>query len=299
MKLPNSKVRKLEVVCLVCGGEQHRFIGSKNHFDLWRCLYCQAIFTADDAQQKDLQELYDHYYDGAYFEIPAVAKQSLERQVLSFAPFRNTGKILDIGFGEGGLLQIAEQQGWQCYGTEISPRSLEYGAQQGWVVIDKAENGARFIPQSFDVVTMIELLEHVPNPQEILQAAAHWLRPGGLLYLTTPNARSLNQRLLGLDWSVFSPPEHLVIWSPKGIQHALHSAGFQSLRIRTEGLNPYEILARIRPPKEAVNRNQTGAALNQTFTATPSRRVLKTWINHVLSALQLGDGLKVYAIRSH
>ncbi len=294
-----NKAENLELICLVCGGEKHRFIGSKNHFDLWKCLHCQTIFTCDQAQQEVMQELYDHYYDGAYFEIPLVVKQSLERQFLSFAPFRNTGKILDLGFGEGGLLQIAEQQGWQCYGTEISPRSLEYGGQQGWIVTDNAENDERFTPQRFDVVTMIELLEHVPNPQEILQAAAHWLRPGGLLYLTTPNARSLNQRLLGLDWSVFSPPEHLVIWSPKGIQHALHSAGFQSLRIRTEGLNPYEILARVRPPKEAVNRNQTGAALNQTFTATSSRRMLKTWINHLLSVLQLGDGLKVYATRSH
>ena len=285
--------------CPACSNEQYCLFGSKNCFDHRKCLCCGTIFTRTEIKTNTLEDLYDHYYDQARFELSSVVAHSLERQVLSFVPFRSSGKILDIGFGEGGLLQIAEGQNWQCYGTEISPRSLEYGAQQGWVVSDNANNDVRFMPQSFDVVTMIELLEHVPNPQEIIQAAAHWLRPGGLLYLTTPNARSLNQRLLGLDWSVFSPPEHLVIWSPKGIQHALHSAGFQSLRIRTEGLNPYEILARIRPPKEAVNRNQTGAALNQTFTATPSRRVLKTWINHLLSVLQLGDGLKVYATRSH
>ncbi len=298
MKLPNSKVKENEFACFGCGGARHHFVGSKNYFDLWKCLHCQTIFTCDQAQQEMVKDLYDHYYDGAHFEISPVVRQSLERQISSFAPFRSNGKILDIGFGEGGLLQIAERQGWQCYGAEISPHSLEYGAQQGWVVTNNMESDPRFIPQSFDVVTMIELLEHVPNPQEILQEAAHWLRPGGLLYLTTPNVRSLNQRLLGLDWSVFSPPEHLVIWSPKGIRQALHKVGFQPLRIRTEGLNPYEILARIRSPKEAVNRNQSGETLNQTFTSSPLRRTLKNWINNGLSVLQLGDGLKVYARRS-
>ena len=298
MKLHDSKVKENEVTCLVCGGEQHRFIGRKNQFDLWKCLDCKTIFTGDRAQQEVLKELYDHYYDGAHFEIHPVVAHSLERVVSSFERFRRTSKVLDIGFGEGGLLQIAQRQGWQCYGTEISPRSLAYGKNQDWIVTDNAEHDSRFTPQGFDVVTMIELLEHVPTPQQILQAAARWLRPGGLLYLTTPNARSLNQRVLGLEWSVVSPPEHLALWTPKGLRHALTKAGFQDLRIRAEGLNPYEILARWRSQKEAVNRNQTGMALNTTFSSSPYRRVLKTGINHVLSALQIGDGLKVYATRN-
>lgn len=299
MKSLNSKDKKNEFACLVCGSEQSRYVGQKNHFELWKCLHCQTIFTCDHAQQEVLQGLYDHYYDGAHFEIHPVVAHSLERVVFSFERFRRTNKILDIGFGEGGLLQIAERQGWQCYGTEISPRSLEYGAQQGWIVTDNADSDPRFTPQGFDVVTMIELLEHIPNPQQILQAAARWLRPGGLLYLTTPNARSLNQRVLGLEWSVVAPPEHLAIWTPKGLRHALSKTGFQDVRIRTEGLNPYEILAHWRSQKEAVNRNQTGMALNTTFSSSPYRRALKTGINHVLSGLQIGDGLKVYATRNH
>ena len=298
MKSLNSKARENEFDCLVCGSEQHRFVGRKNQFDLWKCLHCQTIFTGDRAQQEALKELYDHYYDGADFEIHPVVAHSLERVVFSFERFRITSKILDIGFGEGGVLQIAERQGWQCYGTEISPRSLEYGKNQDWIVTENADADPRFSPQSFDVVTMIELLEHVPNPQQILQSAARWLRPGGLLYLTTPNARSLNQRVLGLEWSVVSPPEHLVLWTPKGLRHALAKSGFQDLRIRTEGLNPYEILAHWRSQKEAVNRNQTGMALNTTFSSSLYRRALKRGINHLLSVLQIGDGLKVYATRN-
>jgi len=176
-------------------------------------LHCGTIFTRAQIKAETLEELYDHYYDAAQFEMPTVVAQSLERVVFSFEPFRLTGRILDIGYGEGGLLQFAEKQAWQCFGTEISPRSLAYGKERGWIVTDKAADDPRFLLQSFDVVTMIELLEHVPNPREILQAAARWLRPGGLLYLTTPNAKSLNQRVLGLEWSVVSPPEHLALWT--------------------------------------------------------------------------------------
>lgn len=283
--------------CLACGSQEHWFAGNKNQFELWKCLRCGTIFTCDQVAQEALTDLYDHYYDAAHFEMPSVVTQSLERVILSFEPFRSTGRILDMGFGEGGLLQVAEKHGWKCYGTEISPRSLEYGTNQGWVVTSNAETDARFLSQGFDVVTMIELLGHVPNPQNFLRSAAQWLRPGGVLYLTTPNANSLNQRLLGLEWSVVSPPEHLAIWTPKGMQQALSRAGFQGLQIRTEGLNPYEILARLRPRKEAVNRNQTGVALNQTFNASPSRRALKTGINYFLTSFQMGDSLKVFATR--
>ena len=299
VKLPDSRVNESTSMCLACGSKRYRLVGSKNQFELWQCSHCGTIFTRNPVAPEMLEDLYDHYYDAARFEIPPVVAQSLERQVLVFEAFRATSRILDIGFGEGGLLQIAEKYGWQCYGTEISPRSLEYGEERGWIVTDKAADDPRFLLQSFDVVTMIELLEHVPNPREILQAAVRWLRPGGLLYLTTPNAKSLNQRVLGLEWSVVSPPEHLALWTPKGVRHLLAKLGFEDLQIRTEGLNPYEILARIRPRKEAVNRNQTGMALNQAFTASPARHALKTGINHLLSALQIGDGLKVYATQNH
>lgn len=285
-------------ICLACERDQSRLLGKKNQFDLRQCLYCGAIFTHTQIKDNALKDIYNHYYDGACFEMPTVVAQSLERVVLSFERFRVTGRILDIGYGEGGLLQIAEKCNWQCFGTEISPGALAYGKESGWIVADQAEDDLRFMPQGFDVVTMIELLEHVPNPQQVLQSAARWLRPGGLLYLTTPNADSLNHRLLGLEWSVIAPPEHIALWTPKGMRHALAKAGFQELRIRTEGLNPYEIFARWRPKKEAVNRVQTGVALNAALSSSPSRKALKAGINYFLSVMQIGDSLKVFATRS-
>jgi SAM-dependent methyltransferase len=252
------------------------------------------------ADDRELGELYDHYYDRARFEIPPAVAASLEQLAISFASFRQTGRWLDVGYGEGGLLKIVEHHGWRCYGAEISPPALEYGHQMGWIVTADAETDSRFPAQGFDVVTMIEFLEHVPAPAHFLKAAARWLRPGGVLYITTPNAQSLNRWLLGLEWSIFAPPEHVTIWTARGLTSALIRAGFRPQRIRTEGLNPVEILARwrhqngTRPP---VNRNQTAVELNDAFSRSPLRRALKSTINHCLSAFRLGDGLKVLALR--
>lgn len=287
--------------CPACHCQKGRLLGTCNDYAQWQCDRCRTVFAGIRAGSESASQLYDHYYDQARFEISPVVAVSLDRLVCSFSSFRVTGRVLDIGYGEGGLLRIAGNQGWKCYGADISPTALKYGENNGWVVSADAESDPRFPDHGFDVVTMIEFLEHVPEPGQFLQAAARWLRPGGLLYLTTPNAASLNQRFLGLEWSIFSPPEHLTIWTAKGLSQALTESGFQIQRIRTEGFNPSELIARYRPDKtmrETVSRNQAGLALNTAFSSTPFRRLLKSGINHCLSAFRAGDSLKVRAVRS-
>ena len=139
-----------------------------------------------------------------------------------------------------------------------------------------------------------------PTRDSLLSEAGRWLRPGGLLYLTTPNADSLNRRWLGSEWSVFSPPEHLVIWTPRGLRRALARTGFQVRQIRTEGLNPSEMLQRLRPrsPAATGSRNQTGSALNEKLSSSPYRRKLKAGINQCLSLFKVGDSLKAWAVRT-
>lgn len=286
--------------CPGCRTTRHKLWGHKNSFGLFRCSTCGVIFTSDHANAAEISALYDHYYDCARFDLPPVVAMSLDRLVFSMESHRRTGRWLDIGFGEGGLLTIAQRRSWSCHGTEISPAALEYGARQGWQVTSDPLADDRFPAQGFDVISMVEILEHLPAPDELLQTAAYLLRPGGILYLTTPNAQSLNRRIIGAQWSIFSPPEHLVIWTPKGVCQALARHGLTPLRVRTEGLNPSEILRRFRRNDKgsAPSRNTTGVKLNETFSRSPLRRGIKSAINHCLSMLRVGDSLKVWAQRA-
>ncbi len=286
--------------CPACGSSLHSHVGYKFDCSMLQCSSCGTIFLGTQTCQYAVTELYNNYYDGARFLSPEAAAVSLERLVRSIEPFRQTNCWLDIGYGEGALLSIAKRHGWKCHGTELSPQALRYGEEQGWVVT-KAEYDPRFQQAGFDVVTMIEFLEHAPAPDQFLQTAARWLRPGGLLYITTPNAESLNRRLLGLQWSVFSPPEHVTIWTARGLRHALTKAGFQTRCIRTDGLNPTEIIASYRRRNQgapAVHRNTAAFALNSAFSSSRLRRAIKAGINRCLSTVRIGDTLKVWAVRS-
>jgi 2-polyprenyl-3-methyl-5-hydroxy-6-metoxy-1,4-benzoquinol methylase len=285
--------------CPACAGRGQSWATKGGH-ELRRCLGCSSIYV-DPPDDVGSSEFYQHYHDRATFEAPHHVAAALERIARVAEPFRQTRRWLDMGYGEGTLLEVVAGRGWSCHGTEVSPRVLEHGRGQGWVVAQGTDDAALFPPASFDVVTMVELVEHVPAPTRFLADAARLLRPGGLLYITTPNANSLNRRHLGHSWSVVCPPEHLTLWSPRGLSLAVRRAGFRIESLRAEGLNPAEIVSSFRrsggtaPP---IDRNQAALALGAAMAASRPRRAAKAAINRVLSLLGLGDTLKLTAVRT-
>jgi SAM-dependent methyltransferase len=283
---------------MVCGTVSQRW-GEKQGYLLFMCRNCGVVF-APSPVRAEIDELYGRYHDHASFFTPPTAAATLERLVRWAERFRRTGRWLDIGYGEGGLLTIATRYGWSGYGIEVSRRALEYGRQQGWSVTADPATDERFVTSAFDVVTMIECLEHQATPLEFLHQAAQWLTPHGVLYLTTPNMRSLNGRVLGIDWSIVCPPEHLVLWTTSALRRVVPSAGLRILSVRAEGCNPREMIARMRVgnyDKPPVNRNRSGIALSEALSRTRIRRMLKAGINGLLNAFGLGDTLKVSAQR--
>lgn len=288
--------------CPACGRGPARRWGVKNGCPLYRCRPCGSVFASPDPHEAPVPGPYDYgcYYEHARFENPPMVAASLGRLVAWAERFRRTGRWLDIAYGEGGLLDIAEAHGWLCSGTEVSPQTIEYGERRGWVVGVRTAGDGRFPAGGFDVVTMIEVLEHVREPRALLGEAGGLVRPGGLLYITTPNAHSLNRWLLGRDWSIFSPPEHLTIWTARGLRQALAAGGGFEARIRTEGFNPVELWQRLRRPAgdgEPLDRNAAARALSATLAKGPLRRALKGAVNAGLNALCVGDTLKAIAVR--
>lgn len=291
--------------CPACENQTSLPAGNKNGYTLEKCAVCGTMFAElsfeNEKTADEVQDLYDHYYDFANFKLPKAAEISLQKIVESFESFRQTGNLVDIGFGEGGMISIAEKNDWKCFGTELSPQALKYGAEKGWTVSNDAISDERFPKNEFDVVTMVELIEHVPNPDFFFETAHQLLRPNGLLFLTTPNNSSINQRWLGADWSVIAPPEHITIYSPNGMKKALSRNGFSLSKIKTEGFNPVEIIGKYRATAKEdgapIHRNEAAFALNETFSSSHWRRAVKTTINQGLSFLKLGDGIKVWAIK--
>jgi len=165
--------------CPVCNHGSVRHWGEKSTRELWRCHRCKAILCTTSPDRTDSDRLYEHYHDEARFTLAPIVQASLERVVSLAEHSRSSGRWLDFGYGEGGLLEVAQRRGWACYGVEISRSMLDYGSRKGWTVTSDPRGDPRFADGTFDVVTMIEVLEHVADPVCLLCSAARWLRPGG------------------------------------------------------------------------------------------------------------------------
>jgi SAM-dependent methyltransferase len=282
--------------CPACGATRHAEWALREGYTWLACRACGSLFV-EPAQLEAVPGLYDTHY-AAPSPPSGATELALERVVRAAEPFRSTGRWLDIGFGDGALLSVAAAQGWSPHGTEQATSALQHAAARGFVVASDPAADPRFPPHGFDVVSLVEVLEHVREPGRLMDQACALLRKGGLLYATTPNALSLNRRLLGVGWSIFLAPEHVVIWTPAAIRRSLEERGLRVLRIQTHGLNPTEIKARLRKPapgRPATSRNEGAFALNEAFSRSPTRRWIKDRINDSLTLLRLGDHLKVYA----
>lgn len=283
--------------CPACNGHGARHIGTKGGFEIYVCASCRSIFT-DRVPEIEEQEDYDGYYSEANLSVPPFIKTRLREIIGGFESYRKTNRILDIGFGAGTLLETALELGWEIWGLEVSKPAVDQALKKGLNVFHGSIKESDYQTNFFDVVTASEILEHLPDPEGDLKEIVRILRPGGLFWGTTPSARSLSFRLLGLDWSVLSPPEHIQLYSPDGAKVMLRNAGFGKIRLKTYGLNPVEIKHHYFERRGKINefsRVCSAYELNLSLTQSPARRLVKDVLNELLNVSHFGDSLKIFA----
>ena len=177
--------------------------------------------------------------------------------------------------------------------------AAEFGRARGTPIHTGTLQEADLPEAAFDLLTMMEVVEHVPDPVDLLTRAGRLLRPGGALYLTTPNWASLSRRFLGKRWFPISR-EHVVYFSPRTIRVALERAGLRAVRTETANIQPHEIVARFRPA--AAGGSAPGCmartmSARESIEASPALRTAKTIANRVLRATGTGDTLRALAER--
>ena len=138
-----------------------------------------------------------------------------------------TGRLLDVGCGNGRLLAAMRWAGWLVEGVEPDERAAAHARSLGLTVHSGTLEDAGFPASSFDAITMTHVLEHLPDPVEALQRCRELLRPGGRLWLATPNLASPGHRRYGAGWLGLDPPRHLVLMTPSSLRWSLESAGFE------------------------------------------------------------------------
>ena len=299
----NERTGATRPQCPACAVTARRQVGTKHGFELLSCIGCGTLYTST-LPAPDAGEYYNVYYCESNLSTPEFVERRLDEIVRGFAPYRQSNRLLDVGFGAGGLMQAAGRAGWQVLGAEVSTPAVEQAQRLGFEVFHGELAAAHYPDNSFDVVTAVEVFEHVPDPISLLREMARILRPGGLMWATTPHIGGLSGHLLKLQWSIVCPPEHLQLFSITGMKRALAMTGFRKRHIVAQGVNPYEIIQVLRPKPPAADNTGGGECsrvvdsyrLNEYMTGSSSRRILKEAANGVLSISRLGDSLKVWAV---
>lgn len=159
-------------------------------------------------------------------------RTEIESEVV-FLPARRDGRLLDIGCGSGHRMKQMLSLGWRASGIDFDEKAVSAARQRGLDVSCGTIPGKWFPPNSFDAIIMNHVIEHVPNPIELLAECARILKPGGQVVMTTPNNASLGHRLFKMNWRGLEPPRHLHIFCRSSIESLLKKAGFQHIFVRT------------------------------------------------------------------
>jgi SAM-dependent methyltransferase len=166
-----------------------------------------------------------------------VRRRRAERRV-RHVPRVEGGRLLDVGCGNGTFLLQMRPQGWQVAGVDADPGAVASARGAGLEVAQGDVCDAPLPPGSFDLVTLSHVLEHLPDPVRALRACRRLLRPGGTLWVETPNLDCLGHRRLGRVWGALEPPRHLVLFTQGSLRTCLERAGFPGARLLA-GLGAY------------------------------------------------------------
>jgi 2-polyprenyl-3-methyl-5-hydroxy-6-metoxy-1,4-benzoquinol methylase len=224
---------------------------------LCRCTHCELVSVYPFPREEELRAVYaaEYFksdessvkgYDDYESDRPNIVRTAARRlqEIERLVP---TGRLLDVGCALGFFLEEARRRGWAVEGIDISAHAIQYAQDRLGLPAQVGTLGdARLAKDSFDVITLWDVIEHLPNPVAELGVCRDLLRPGGLLVLSTPDLESWVAKITGPRWMGFKlADEHIYYFSRKTITLALEKAGFEMVEITTIGKHvTFEFFAR-------------------------------------------------------
>jgi len=267
---------------------------------LVRCRRCSLVYASKLPSSTELSDYYESY--PAMGDVSELTVRRFHELLDRLEPFRRTGRLLDVGCGDGHFLVTARERGWAVFGSEYGQAPRERAQQLGLDVRTAPFPAAPDEVGSFDVVTAIEVIEHVADPRDEVRRVRPLLRPGGTLYLTTPNFNSLSRRIAGPRWRSIEYPEHLNLFTPRTLDRLLAGHGLRNVDTRTTGISPTDIWAGLRPARGGQSDTDDSSTVDSQVRSrvAGSARLDRAvqLVNAVLSRFGLGDTIKaLYEIR--
>jgi SAM-dependent methyltransferase len=240
--------------CIFCGAKSSTLLFEASdvfgeHYQLNECNNCQSVFLSPFPSKEHMIRAYadDYYGDG-------------DKKFTSFIEtvldwFRNkrahrlnriltgSGKVLDIGCGNGNFLNLLQSIGnYEIHGLEMPGKSADRAKLVNNINLKIGSLQSNdYEKSSFDAVTLYHVFEHLPNPQEYLNIIHSILKEDGTLVMSFPNISSWQWNRFKGDWFHLDPPRHLFFMPGNAFKKHMREFGFEIIGERHFSIeyNPY------------------------------------------------------------
>ena len=235
-----------KINCPLCGCEKNElFLKTQDRFNLngelefkiVACSECTFIFLNPRPKSESISAFYEsenyqpflsiqsglNFWDRIYLTVRSFTLTNKRRKI---SKLKRGGRLLDIGCGTGEFLHEMQDHGWQVEGLEMDEKAAEFARTENNLSVQTLElQDCDFPDQSFDVITLWHVLEHLYDPKENLKKMRNFLKDGGFILIAVPNISSLDARFYKSNWVALDAPRHLFHFTPETMSVFCKRAG--------------------------------------------------------------------------
>lgn len=196
------------------------------------CLECSHHYLSPIIEENTIKDYYNRINSEYYDYIPSHARKNEDLKILSAVQkLKPKGNVLEIGSGNGFLLNLFKENGYQCTGIEPSPKASEYAKNTlNLNILNTFLTKDTFAENSFDVVLLMDVLEHIYRPIELFNQCNKILKKGGIIVVLTGDIDSLNAKFWKNKWFYFNYWEHISFFSRTSIEYLLLKTDFKLIK---------------------------------------------------------------------
>lgn len=226
--------------CPICGQRrpqkwllgQDRLHGRKKNYTLMRCPACTLVWLSDPPKPEEMHLHYTAAYDKLITGNNSPGRWKWRKAHLLC--YKHSGTLLDLGCSSGSFLESVYSEQWKLYGIEMSSAGAKMAEARSRAKVYVGDIlNAPFPEETFDVITCFDVLEHLYEPQKVMQKVAGWLKPDGIFYVQVPNIDSAEARVFGSYWHGLELPRHLFHYSPLSLKFLAESMGLREVSVET------------------------------------------------------------------
>lgn len=247
-------------MCPICGQSEYKIIGKprvspkaekvvKKQYSIVRCVGCGFYYLNPGLEllKDEWQVLYDlEYFVPMNKWLERRRKRDLFKRLNKMQKYSKSGmkRYLDVGAGEGYALIEASRRGWEVHGVDITDHRIPEAKSDSFNFYISDILSAGFPDNHFDFIYVDSVLEHVPNPMEVLRELKRILAKGGVIYIGVPNENSLFTIAQQIAFNLtgrsgessrlkpFASPFHIGGFTRNSLRLAIEKSGLSIIKFR-------------------------------------------------------------------